>query len=80
MKMRNCLKIFAFLILILQSFNSFTQDTHMKNNKMQWWEDTKFGMLINWGVYSVLAGVYNGKEIDGIGELNQDKINRNYND
>ncbi len=76
MKKNNYLKIFAFLFLFLQFFNSFTQDTPMEKNKMQWWEDAKFGMFIHWGVYSVPAGVYNGKEIDGIGEwiMNRGKI------
>ena len=43
---------------------------------MQWWDDAKFGMFIHWGVYSVPAGIYNGKEIPGIGEwiMNRGKI------
>lgn len=30
---------------------------------MGWWRDAKFDMFIHWGVYSVPAGVYEGKEI-----------------
>jgi len=43
---------------------------------MAWWEEAKFGMFIHWGVYSVPAGVYNGKNIDGTGEwiMNNAKI------
>lgn len=37
-------------------------------DRMQWWNDAKFGMFIHWGVYSVPAGTYDGKKIDGIGE------------
>ncbi len=36
--------------------------------RMEWWREAKFGMFIHWGVYSVPAGVYNGKNISGIGE------------
>src|SRR5512133_3490192 len=36
--------------------------------KMEWWREARFGMFIHWGVYSVPAGTYNGKQIDGIGE------------
>jgi len=45
-------------------------------DRMQWWDDAKFGMFIHWGVYSVPAGIYNGKEIPGIGEwiMNRGKI------
>jgi alpha-L-fucosidase len=43
---------------------------------MQWWRQARFGMFIHWGVYSVPAGTYNGKQIDGIGEwiMNNGKI------
>ena len=34
----------------------------------QWFKDAKLGIFIHWGVYSVPAGVYDGKEIGGIGE------------
>ena len=43
---------------------------------MKWWREAKFGMFIHWGVYSVPAGVYDGKPISGIGEwiMNNGKI------
>ena len=45
-------------------------------DKMQWWREAKFGMFIHWGLYSVPAGVYNGKEIPFTGEwiMNMGKI------
>jgi alpha-L-fucosidase len=44
--------------------------------RMQWWKDAKFGMFIHWGVYSVPAGTYDGKQVPGIGEwiMNRGKI------
>jgi alpha-L-fucosidase len=44
--------------------------------KMQWWTEAKFGMFIHWGVYSVPAGIYKGKKVEGIGEwiMNTAKI------
>ncbi|MGF1638121.1 MAG: alpha-L-fucosidase, partial [Cyclobacteriaceae bacterium] len=36
--------------------------------RLQWWDDAKFGLFIHWGVYAVPAGVYQEKEIEGIGE------------
>ncbi|RKY04270.1 alpha-L-fucosidase [Candidatus Poribacteria bacterium] len=39
-----------------------------RNKRMRWWREAKFGMFIHWGVYAVLAGVYKGKQIPGIGE------------
>ena len=47
-----------------------------KDLRMKWWREARFGMFIHWGVYSVPAGVYHGKEIGGIGEwiMNSAKI------
>ena len=36
--------------------------------RMKWWDDATFGMFIHWGVYSIPAGEYKGKEVEGIGE------------
>ncbi len=43
---------------------------------MQWWEEARFGMFIHWGIYSVPAGMYKGKDVPGIGEwiMNRAKI------
>jgi alpha-L-fucosidase len=46
-----------------------------RDQRMKWWREAKFGMFIHWGVYSVPAGSYNGKQIGG-GEwiMNRAKI------
>jgi alpha-L-fucosidase len=45
------------------------QETQTQRDaRMKWWREARFGMFIHWGVYSVPAGTYNGKEISGIGE------------
>ncbi|MCK9414703.1 MAG: alpha-L-fucosidase [Prolixibacteraceae bacterium] len=66
-------KILVTIISALFVLNGYTQTNP---NKMDWWKDAKFGMFIHWGVYAVPAGVYNGKDIDGIGEwiMNRGKI------
>ena len=35
---------------------------------MDWWREGRFGMFIHWGLYSVAAGEWNGKPVEGIGE------------
>ncbi len=47
-----------------------------KDARMQWWREARFGMFIHWGVYSVPAGTYDGKQIPDIGEwiMNNGKI------
>jgi len=51
------------------AYEMWVQDygpTH--DQRMQWWRNAKFGMFIHWGLYSVPAGVYQGKAIDHAGE------------
>ncbi len=38
------------------------------NEHMKSWEDQKFSMFIHWGIYSIPAGVWNGKNIQGYSE------------
>ena len=47
-----------------------------RDARMQWWREARFGMFIHWGVYSVPAGVYHGKDLPGLGEwiMNDGKI------
>jgi len=39
-----------------------------RDARMKWWREARFGMFIHWGVYSVPAGTYDGKQVPGIGE------------
>jgi len=60
-------------LIVSGSFNfcSFAQNAvkpTVSANKMDWWREARFGMFIHWGVYAVPAGVYDGKNIDGLGE------------
>jgi alpha-L-fucosidase len=47
-----------------------------RDARMKWWREARFGMFVHWGVYSVPAGTYKGKQIPGIGEwiMNRGKI------
>jgi alpha-L-fucosidase len=44
----------------------------MENAK--WFKEAKFGMMIHWGLYSLLAGEYKGKRTDKFGEWIQSKM------
>jgi alpha-L-fucosidase len=56
------------MIFTINTVHAQLNDSIAEANKMKWWKDAKFGMFIHWGVYSVLAGTYEGKKISGIGE------------
>ena len=40
----------------------------MKDTKQQWFKDAKFGLFIHWGLYSLLAGEYEGRRTEGLAE------------
>ena len=47
------------------------QDTETpaeRDARMAWWRAARFGMFIHWGLYSIPAGTWDGKQIPGIGE------------
>ena len=45
-----------------------TETTAQRDARMQWWREARFGMFIHWGLYSIPAGTWNGKQIPHIGE------------
>lgn len=48
--------------------NYLKEEPEEKAERMAWWKEARFGMFIHWGLYSIPAGVYNSKQIDGTGE------------
>jgi alpha-L-fucosidase len=49
--------------------NPYEDETPAQRDaRMKWWRDARFGLFIHWGVYSVPAGTYKGKQVGGIGE------------
>ncbi|HEV2710559.1 MAG TPA: alpha-L-fucosidase [Edaphobacter sp.] len=45
-----------------------TETRSQRNERMAWWRAARFGMFIHWGLYSIPAGTWDGKQIPGIGE------------
>jgi alpha-L-fucosidase len=45
-----------------------TETAAEKNERMQWFREARFGMFIHWGLYSILAGRWQGHEVPGLGE------------
>ena len=39
-----------------------------KPDRLAWWREARFGMFIHWGVYSALAGEWNGQKVEGYAE------------
>jgi alpha-L-fucosidase len=73
MRLRN----FAVLLLLLAALSSGASSTDpARERRLQWWREARFGMFIHWGLYAVPAGIWDGKDVPGIGEwiMNHAKI------
>lgn len=70
--MINLLKSLAaislFILVGCNSSSSESNDEETRALALQEWKDMKFGMFIHWGVYSGPAGVWEGKQIEKLGE------------
>jgi alpha-L-fucosidase len=69
-------KISLLIIVIASLACQLPAQTSVKENRMDWWREARFGMFIHWGVYAVPAGTYKGQKINRIGEwiMNRGKI------
>ncbi|HET7558714.1 MAG TPA: alpha-L-fucosidase [Limnochordia bacterium] len=38
------------------------------SDRFAWWREARFGLFIHWGLYALPAGIWQGREIAGIGE------------
>jgi len=45
-----------------------TETAAERDARMGWWREARFGMFIHWGLYSIPAGTWDGKQVPGIGE------------
>lgn len=72
--MKNTIAAIVLLLVIGQSISA--QKILTKDERMDWWREARFGMFIHWGVYSLPAGTWDGRQIGGIGEwiMNRAKI------
>lgn len=59
--------------LVALALNVCAAEAKPADDRLQVWREAKFGMFIHWGLYSALAGSYNGKEIDNNGEWIMDR-------
>jgi alpha-L-fucosidase len=59
----------------LNSSAKLSEDA-IKEQRLKWFREARFGMFIHWGLYSVPAGEWKGKPVAGLGEwiMNRAKI------
>ena len=63
-----CTVMLGQIVVIPSAVRAAEETQAQRDARMKWWREARFGMFIHWGLYSVPAGTYHGKKIDGIGE------------
>jgi alpha-L-fucosidase len=53
----------AILVSLLVSQSPAVETIESRDKRMQWWREARFGMFVHWGLYSGLAGTWNGKPV-----------------
>lgn len=71
-----CLSCSAAFVLALTPFNApaadkpdFSETAAERDARMAWWRDARFGMFVHWGLYSGLAGTWEGKPVGKTGGM-----------
>jgi alpha-L-fucosidase len=54
-----------FILFFLLTHSLIFSAENVNNNKMDWWNEARFGMFIHWGVYAVYGNIYDGVDING---------------
>jgi alpha-L-fucosidase len=68
--------VFIALAATLAALAQTPTPEQIREKRLEWWREARFGMFIHWGLYAVPAGEWKGKPIEGIGEwiMNRAKI------
>ncbi len=66
------MKLLAILTTALVSLvplQAAPESTADRDARMGWWREARFGMFVHWGLYSGLAGSWNGKKVSERGGM-----------
>lgn len=57
------MKLIATLLASAALFAASAETPAERDARMQWWRQARFGMFVHWGLYSGLAGTWEGKPV-----------------
>jgi alpha-L-fucosidase len=61
--------LMAGLAPAAQQGSADTKSTPEREARMAWWREARFGMFVHWGLYSGLAGTWQGKKVGDRGGM-----------
>jgi len=64
----------AVSAMMNSKYTEIIESIQIMNNR-EWFKQAKFGLMIHWGLYSILSGEWKGQRMEYIGEWIQSKYN-----
>lgn len=59
----------SIAFLVISGFLHGGESTAERDARMHWWREARFGMFVHWGLYSGLAGTWEGKPVGESGGM-----------
>ena len=50
-------------VLVARPISAAEETTVQRDARLRWWREARFGMFVHWGLYSGLAGTWDGKPV-----------------
>ena len=62
--LRSKLIVVLLLAVTCSLFAAGAPETNeQRDTRMKWWREARFGMFVHWGLYSGLAGTWDGRPV-----------------
>src|SRR5512134_3501487 len=64
--MKTCGRFLSFLLILTwagANLCAAAPSAEERDARMAWWREARFGMFVHWGLYSGLAGTWEGKPV-----------------
>jgi alpha-L-fucosidase len=64
-----CVLFSALMVSLLNAAVPPAETPAQRDTRMQWWREARFGMFVHWGLYSGMAGTWEGKAVGTTGGM-----------
>ena len=68
-KKSRLISLSATLLALTTTMGQGAETQDQRDARMQWWREARFGMFVHWGLYSGLAGTWDGKPVGTSGGM-----------
>ncbi len=63
MRLTVALALLCSTVMVFNASGQTAESKEARDARMRWWRNARFGMFVHWGLYSGLAGTWDGKPV-----------------